>query len=194
MRVRVPGIGSHCMPWVSRAALLLGLSVCATGRAWAQDGADDDDDASTTKNFRWTPYGAPGYSPELGGLISTGALFSFSLDPEDPELPRSSIPVSASFTTSGSVIFAVTPSFYLRGDKIRIFGTLLAKNLNDNFWGVGYDAGVSPSAPDETTKYQRVWWQIAPRVVFQVAKDLFVGPVLDLNQTIASDMPPEMAE
>jgi hypothetical protein len=139
------------------------------------------------------PYAAPGYSPELGGLISGGALFSFSLDPEDPTLPRSSIPVSASFTTSGSVIFAVTPSFYLPHDKVRIFGTLLLKNLNDNFWGVGYDAGVSPSAPDETTQYQRVWWQVAPRVVFQVAKDLFVGPVLDLNQTIASDMPPEMS-
>jgi hypothetical protein len=187
--------------------LLLGLAVGAAHQAWAQDDpappagstvgealVDDDEDSATgkKKNFRFTPYGAPGYSPELGGLISTGALFSFSLDPEDPELPRSSIPVSASFTTTGSVIFAVSPSFYLPEDKIRIFGSLLLKNLNDNYWGVGYDAAVEPSAPDETTQYTRVWWQVAPRVVFQVAKDLFVGPVVDLNQTIASDMPPEM--
>jgi hypothetical protein len=126
-------------------------------------------------------------------LISTGALFSFSLDPDDPELSRSSIPVSASFTTTGAVIFSVQPSFYLPGDKIRIFGTLLLKNLDDNYWGVGYDNAVEPSSPDATTEYHRVWWQIAPRVVFQVAKDLFVGPVVDLNHTIASDMPPEMS-
>jgi len=184
--------------------LLLGLAVCAAHPASAQDStattedpatatAEDEDAIGKKKNFRFTPYGAPGYSPELGGLISTGALFSFSFDPEDPELPRSSIPVSASFTTSGSVILAVSPSFYLPEDKIRIFGSLLLKDLNDNFWGVGYDAGASPNAPDETTQYQRVLWQIAPRVVFQVANDLFVGPVLDLNQTIASDMPPEMS-
>ena len=184
---------------------LLGFALCASQQARAQDSkaetedpatataGDEEDAVGTKKNFRFTPYGAPGYSPELGGLISTGALFSFSFDPEDPTLPRSSIPVSASFTTSGSVIFAVSPSFYLPEDKIRIFGTLALKNLNDNYWGVGYDAGSDPNAPDETTKYQRVLWQIAPRVVFKVKKNLFVGPVLDLNQTIASDMPPEMA-
>jgi hypothetical protein len=185
--------------------LLLGLALCLVQQARAQDepapsgtvgetlGGDEEDAFGPKKNFRFTPYGAPGYSPELGGLISTGALFSFSFDPDDPDLPRSSIPVSASFTTSGSVIFAVTPSFYLKDDKIRIFGTLLAKNLNDNYWGVGYDAAVDPNQPDDTTKYQRVWWQVAPRVVFQVKPHLFIGPVLDLNQTIASDLPPEMA-
>lgn len=186
--------------------LLLGLAVCAAHPAWAQDStattedpttatADDDESAiGTKKNFRFTPYGAPGYSPELGGLISMGALFSFSFDPEDPTLPRSSIPVSASFTTTGAVIFAVSPSFYLPEDKIRIFGTLLLKNMNDNYWGVGYDNAVEPSSPDEEiTQYHRVWWQIAPRVVFKVAKDLFLGPVVDLNQTVASDMPPEMS-
>jgi hypothetical protein len=190
------------MRWPSRVGLVLVVAVCTAGEAWAEDPATttdvegpDDPGAATgpKKNFRFTPYAAPGYSPELGGLISGGALFSFSLDPEDPTLPRSSIPVSASFTSSGSVIFAVTPAFYLPEDKIRIFGTLLLKNLNDNYWGVGYDAGASPNSPDETTQYQRVWWQVAPRVVFKVAKALFVGPVLDLNQTIASDMPPEMA-
>jgi len=157
----------------------------------------DDEDAGTYvapgKNFRWTPYASPGASPELGALIAAGALFSFSLDPDDPELPRSSITTAVTFSTTGALLITVLPTFYLPNDKIRILANIYFKDMADNYWGVGFQEGATTELGPDTTAYDKLWWQLNPRVVFQVAPDVFVGGLLDLNQTSATNMNDKMA-
>ncbi len=160
--------------------------------------SSDEEDAGTYvapgKNLRWTPYASPGASPELGALISAGALVSFSLDPEDPELPRSSITTAVTFSTTGALLITVAPTFYLPHDKVRIMGNIYFKDMPDNYWGVGYQQGaLTPQGPD-TTAYDKVWWQFNPRVVVQVVPDVFVGGLVDLNQTSATNLNEKMAQ
>jgi hypothetical protein len=156
-----------------------------------------DEDAGTSvaqgKNFRWTPYASPGASPELGALISAGALFSFSLDPTDPELPRSSITTAVTFSTTGALLVSVLPTFYLPEDKVRIMANIYFKDMPDNYWGVGFKEGAQTEMGADTTEYDRLWWQFNPRVVFQVKENVFVGGLIDLNQTSATNLNPKMA-
>jgi len=158
------------------------------------DEADAGTEATPKKNFRWTPYASPGASPEIGALIAAGALFSWSFDPKDPKLPRSSVGSAISFSTTGAILVSVFPAFYLKSDKIRINGNIYFKNMDDHYWGVGYtEAAETPQGPD-TTAYHRMWWQFNPKVVVQVVPNLFVGGAIDLNQTIATDMNPKMTD
>jgi hypothetical protein len=151
-------------------------------------------DIAPGKNFRWTPYASPGASPELGALISAGALFSFSLDPTDPELPRSSISTAFTFSTTGALLVSVVPTFYLRHDKIRIMGNLYFKDMPDNYWGVGFKKAAATRQGPDTTGYDRLWMQFNPKVVVQVKPNFFLGGLLDLNYTNATNLNPVMAQ
>ena len=162
------------------------------------EAGEGEEDAGTYvapgKNFRWTPYASPGASPELGALIAAGALFSFSLDPEDPALPRSSISSAVTFSTTGALLVTVLPTFYLPKDKVRIMANIYFKDMADNYWGVGFKEGAQTEQGPDTTAYDRLWWQFNPRVVLQIKPHVFVGPVLDLNQTDATNLNAKMAQ
>jgi outer membrane protein assembly factor BamA len=61
------------------------------------------------------------------------------------------------------------------------------KNIPDHYWGVGYDNGLNTPKTDSTTAYDRLWWQLNPKFLFRMKKDLYLGPVLDFNQTIGKN-------
>src|SRR5688572_11254249 len=60
--------------------------------------------AKRIKEGKWvfTPYIAPAYSPELEFAISGGALVTFSTNPSDTLLTRSSVPVAFTISSNGS--------------------------------------------------------------------------------------------
>jgi outer membrane protein assembly factor BamA len=60
--------------------------------------------------------------------------------------------------------------------------------MPDHYWGVGYDEATNTTKGSDTTAYDRFWWQINPKVLWQFREDLFAGVNLDFNQTKASDM------
>ena len=129
------------------------------------------------------PIIAPGYTPELGGLIVTGGLLSFKTRPSDTLIQRSSFPVTVSYSTRGSmVINAFLKSFWFH-DKMRICGDFWYKNMPDNYWGIGYDNGMNIPKSDSTTAYNRQWWRVNPRGFWQFKKYFFAGLNIDLNYT-----------
>jgi len=65
--------------------------------------------------------------------------------------------------------------------------------MTDHYFGVGYDSARNTELGDDTTKYHRQWFLIKPILLRRVASDLFVGALFDLNQTIATDLNPQMA-
>lgn len=111
------------------------------------------------KNLRVTPFRASSVSPEVGLMLVGGGLVSFKIDKKSKILQRSSIPFSFGFSTNGSSNFNVKPALFLKNDKNRIIGDIGMKDIPDNYWGVGYEAGRNPSKPDSTTSYRRNWWQ-----------------------------------
>ncbi len=127
------------------------------------------------------PIIAPGYTPELGGLLVVGGLISFKTNTSDTLIQRSSLPLSFSYSTRGSIVFnAFLKSFWLK-DKLRIFGDFWYKDMPDHYWGVGYENGMDTPRSDSTTAYNRKWWWINPQVFWQFKKNLFLGVNIDFN-------------
>jgi hypothetical protein len=145
------------------------------------------------KRIRFTPFLAPSVSPEVGLMLVGGGLISFKLDRTDKLLQFSSIPFSFGYSTNGSSNFNVRPSIFFKGDKHRVSGDIWMKDMPDNYWGVGYEAGRSPSNPDSTTSYRRNWWQLYIKYVYQFKKNLFAGVLFDYNRTEATSLSREMA-
>jgi len=145
------------------------------------------------KKIRFTPFVAPSVSPEVGLMLVGGGLISFKLDRSDQLLQPSSIPFSFGYSSNGSANFNFRPSIFFKNDKNRLSGDIWMKDMPDNYWGVGYEAGSNPSKPDSTTSYRRNWWQIYLKYVHQFKKDFFAGVLFDLNRTVATSMSEEMA-
>jgi outer membrane protein assembly factor BamA len=140
-----------------------------------------------------TPLLAPAYNPEMGFLIAGGFLVSFRTERADTTLPRSSLSATISYGSVGAVNVSSRFSSYWRSDRLRLLLDFGLKDMRDDYWGTGYDAGLEPSSPDSTTKYDRLWWKFSPQVLVAVKRKLYVGGILDLNSTGTTDPSPEMA-
>ncbi len=141
---------------------------------------------------KFTPFIAPSYSPELEVLFSAGGLLTFKIQKDNPVLERSSIPFSIGYSTNGSLQASAKFILYGKDDKIRIGGEWWLKNMPDNYWGVGYDKGRHVPKSDSTTQYQRDWWQLKQKIMIKVKPNFFIGPILDMSRTEATQMNPTM--
>src|SRR5262245_63537038 len=98
-------------------------------------------------------------------LIVGGALMSWKAG-RNPRLQRSTLSTTVSYSTIGALnLNATLTSFWLE-DRLRISADFALKDMPDNYWGVGYEAGLSPPSGDSTTKYHREWFKFSPRVIW----------------------------
>ncbi len=162
--------------------------------------ADDADDAADKKgfyfrlgdNWRVTPYIAPGYTPEMGGLLAAGGLFSFKTSMDDTVSQRSSFPLAIAYSTTGAVTVSNVLTSYWREDRLRIPVDLWFKTMPDHYYGVGYDAGRYTAKSDTTTAYDRTWISFNPRFLFQIQGAIYGGLDWDINYTRAENPGPVM--
>jgi outer membrane protein assembly factor BamA len=138
-------------------------------------------------NWRVTPYVAPGYTPEMGGLIAAGGLFSFATSMADTVSQRSSVPLAVAYSTTGAVTVSSVLTSFWKEDRLRIPVDLWFKAMPDHYYGVGYDAGRHTVATDSTTAYDRTWFWFNPRFLVQVKGPLYAGLDWDINYTRADD-------
>ncbi len=143
---------------------------------------------SKNTNFLITPYIVPTYTPELKLLISAGGLMSFKVQPKNPLVERSSIPFSIGQSTNGATSITILPYIYGNNDIYRILTKFYYRNMPDNYWGVGYDAGNKLAVPNNTTSYHREWVSLEGSVVRRITKGFFVGFSYDFNRTKATDL------
>ena len=138
-------------------------------------------------NWRVTPYIAPGYTPEMGGLLAAGGLFSFKTSMADTVSKRSNFPIVVSYSTTGAVTSSMILASYWKEDRLRIPVDLWFKSMPDEYYGVGYDAGRYTTPSDTTTAYDRVWFWFNPRFLFKIRGSLYAGADLDINYTRAEN-------
>jgi surface antigen Omp85-like protein len=143
--------------------------------------------------FKLTPVLAPAYNPEMEFLVVGGALISWKVGPNPLLVQRSTLTTTVSYSTIGALNLNATLTSFWLDDRLRISADFALKDMPDNYWGVGYDAGLAPTRGDSTTSYHREWFKISPRITWKVGENLFVGGTFDLNRTIASDVNPFMA-
>ena len=168
--------------------LLMTTTVLAGVVAFANGPTDTD--GVKKRNFRASPFIVPGYTPEMGFLLAAGGLFSFSTDPDNEDLNRSNFNVMAGYSTTGSITANSLWKTYWLEDRLRVNLDLWFKDMPDNYWGVGYENGRYTQEGDQTTAYQRLWWQINPQILYEVHNAFFLGMNLDFNQTVFNDMSP----
>lgn len=137
--------------------------------------------------FIISPIAAPGYTPELGGMIAVGGLTSFKTNPNDKLIQRSSMPFTVAYTTTGAVVANAILTSYWFGDKLRINSDMWYKDMPDHYWGIGYANAYNNVQSDSTTAYQRKWWWFNPRFLYQFRENYFVGLNVDYNYTQGSD-------
>lgn len=133
-----------------------------------------------------SPLVAPGYTPELGGLVAVGGLWSFKTNKSDTIIQRSSVPFTFALTTTGAKVLQIRPTTFWLQDRLRITGEFWYKDMPDNYWGVGSDAALETPKSDSTTAYDREWFWLMPQFLYQFRKNYFVGLTLDYNYTKGS--------
>ncbi len=136
--------------------------------------------------FMITPLAGPGYTPELGFTIAGGVLMSLRTDRSDSTLQRSSFPVNIGYGTHNAFFISSTVTTFWLHDKLRVYADLNFKNMEDNYFGIGYEAGEHTPKSDTTTGYKRLWAQFSPQFLWQFRKNFFVGGGFDLNYTRGS--------
>ena len=141
----------------------------------------------------FTPFAAPSFSPEFGVTISGGFLYTFKTDRNEEGLQRSSIPAAIGISSNGSILASTLTTIYGPGDRYRGYFNAWYRDNPDNYWGVGYDNAVEREKDKDITGYQRKWWRVNPTMVFKIAPNIFVGPSLDFNRTVASPLDDETA-
>ncbi|HUK21824.1 MAG TPA: BamA/TamA family outer membrane protein [Gemmatimonadales bacterium] len=144
--------------------------------------------------FRVTPIFAPAYNPEMQFLVAGGVLLSWKAGPNPLEIQRSTLSSTISFSSTGAINVANTLTSFWFANRLRITADLAYKDMPDNYWGVGYTAGLEPTSGDSTTQYQREWFKFNPRAVWGVSGHLYVGGMLEWNHTIATAVNVHMAE
>jgi surface antigen Omp85-like protein len=138
--------------------------------------------------FKITPLLAPAYNPEMQFLIAGGVLLSWKVGANPLRIQRSTLSSTVSISSIGAINVSTTLSSFWNEDRFRLNADLAFKDMDDNYWGVGFDAGLAPSESDSTTAYHRRWFKFSPRVVWRVKGGLLVGGVLDLNKTEATEI------
>lgn len=134
-----------------------------------------------------TPLAGPAYTPELGFTLAGGFMLSYKTNPKDSLIQRSSSPIMFGGSSTGAYFFSTIVTSYWFEDKLRINGDIWFKDMPDHYWGVGYDNAYSKEKTDSTTAYNRKWWWINPRILWQVKKDYFLGLNIDYNYTEATN-------
>jgi hypothetical protein len=155
---------------------------------------DKESEDAPDLGFAWgslwlTPFIAPAYTPELGLVVAAGAMMSFRADPASP---RTSVPFSAAYGTSGAIVLDARVRSYWFRDRLRLDVDAWFKDLEDHYFGADYETERRRALGD-ATRYHRRAFQIKPAIFGRLYQDVYAGASLDLNGTEATEVNPVMA-
>src|SRR5688572_23359159 len=135
----------------------------------------------------------PASAPETGFLLGSASAFTFSLDPSDTALQRSSVPVIAYVSVRGAVGFQSDANLLFK-KKIRWLNSIEFNHIVDNYWGVGYEAGNTVEQSEDSTQYDKNNFRWNPKVLKEVGKKIFIGPQVEYGLTVVEDPNTRMLE
>jgi Omp85 superfamily domain len=122
------------------------------------------------------PY--PISSPALGTGLQWVVGYVFRLNKEDKVTPPSFFGTVGMYTGNGSWGALIGGSFHLDGDKYRVIAAIADGNVNFDFYGIGKLAGDRGLFLPINVNGKGIGGQALVRV----AKDLYIGPRLQLRQ------------
>lgn len=142
--------------------------------------------------------GGPSYTPEASVGVGGAALISFKMNQKDSVSFRSFLPVGFNITLNGTFVAAGAGKLYMKENRFRIYTDYGYRNDPANFYGIGYDqidANIDrfPKIKDSTS-YRKQEFYLNPDILFQVAKGLFIGPIVSFRWTKLQKLKPWMEQ
>ena len=129
------------------------------------------------------PFFLPGYSPDIQFSLAGGAILSFRTKQSDSLLPRSSVPITLTYSSIHSFIASAGLTTFWLHDKLRVNALIQYKVSRDAYYGVGYEKAINTSYPDSTV-FWRSFFIFQVRPLWKLKKNLFAGINLDYNQNV----------
>ncbi|HTI07907.1 MAG TPA: BamA/TamA family outer membrane protein [Puia sp.] len=149
--------------------------------------------ANIAQGLLLTPFLVPGYSPDIQFTLTAGGIISFKTLKKDSLLPRSSVPATITYSSTGAFIASSNWVTFWLHDRLRVNCLLQYRSLKDVYFGVGYANAIQTSYPD-STGYHRSYFVFQVRPLWRLGSSFFAGAFLDYNQNILWDVNPHMAK
>lgn len=126
-------------------------------------------------NWLLSPVILPIYSPETELGLAIGGMATWSTEPENKEVPRSTITLAVIPSSSSALgINADMESFWL-GDRLRVGIEGDFDTGPSNYWPVGYEAGREIEQDEDVTEYDRDVLEIPMVAGWRIAPSWFAG-------------------
>ena len=170
-------------------SLILGL---AAGPVLAEDKTGDQTQGSQTieqeeerergaleipvgDNWLLSPVVFPIYSPETELGLVIGGIGTFSTQPQNEELPRSTMVLAVIPSTNNSLDFAANVESFWLDDRLRAGMEFDYKTGPSNYWPVGYEAGREIDKDEDVTEYDRDLFELPLVGGWRIGKSIFAG-------------------
>lgn len=129
------------------------------------------------------PFILPGYSPDIQFSLAAGAILSFKTKPGDSLLPRTSVPLTITYSSIHSFIASSGITTFWLHDKLRVNAFIQFRVSRDYYYGVGYDKAINTHFPD-STNFWRSFFIFQLRPLWKIKKNFFAGLNLDYSQNV----------
>ncbi len=192
MRSKKPQPHPARQGWTRCAAAALALSALTLAPALAEEPETEAPAAEKQEeetdflerrigdNWILSPIIFPIYSPETELALAIGGVATFSTQPQNEDLPRSTIGLFAIPATNGSLGFNADFTGFFFDDRFRVELELDYDDGADNYWGVDYEAAREIGDDEDTTEFQRVAFELPVVLSWRLGRSLFAGINLDL--------------
>ena len=147
--------------------------------------------ANQVKDYRKFDFGflpGPHYSSTAGfglGMVATG---TYTMDKEDPELPRSNVSLYGDISTKGFMLIGIQGMNIFPKERFRLDYRTYVYTFPTNFWGIGHENGDND---DNETEYRRIRVEALARFLFRVAPNTYIGPMLNFKYIKALEIEEE---
>jgi hypothetical protein len=150
------------------------------GRAPSQAAADTDD--ARREGLHLLPVALPAYQPETSWMLG-GAAILVDEPPAGSGRKESQLMLLAAASVRGQLSVALTPEWYLAGDRVQITGTASFSLFPDLFYGIG---NATHRASEE--HYTPRFGELAITPAFRLAPALYLGPTIRLQLARMSEL------
>lgn len=134
-------------------------------------------------NLLVSPFILPGYTPDIQFSLAAGAIMSFKTKLGDSLLPRSSVPITFTYSSIHSFIASSGITTFWLHDKLRVNAFIQLRTSRDAYYGVGYDKDINTHFPD-STNFWRSFFIFQIRPLWKLKKHFFAGVNLEYTQNI----------
>lgn len=201
-------VGTHVAPWLPVMDMAPTLAFAQSGSA----GAPEYDERNVPERLprielqtETTTVAKPGgltllpvvgpiYSPEFELMITGGVIMNFRTNARDLRLNKSTLMAAVGYSTNGAFFFGGAFTSFWAEDFFRLNTFATIKDMPDNYWGTGFDNGRNVPSGEDTTQYERFWWELKVEPLFRMYRRLYLGANLYWTETRARSTNARMAQ